>query len=448
MFTFKSLNDSEDAKNRVRIRATGPYDDVLVLFKTFDYTLWIHEHKTFVDGELIKDPVRWYQIFQGRIKENGALASFPELRGVVGALTRNIFQHKECYEWLEGHHHVILQQLLAKLVAIQINTRYMWPYQATILCIEMMLGVLDSYFRETNPGTFAEYYHNFRYQVYLIHILNESDQVCFPTINVLGTHHFIKLRCVPILLLGVAYRPLLADQYVNTPLDFWAHDIQHARRQIQETNRYYDLWIKHRTYYSHRSPFDVVTKLEFYKEMWELTRSLLILLDDEMIDLQMRNLIRMVIFEVVHEKAWPITRFALIRNIQLGYDIFPVENIVVAEGGLISTEDHLFNDPTTLANLLGKLRHGFFDQVNSPIKAIVSERVRTSSCIVKAVELLFDHLGFVGERRYSGEMLLALVQDTANTQEFLNSGHVISVPDDPVVVKGYPHEHRVMEYFL
>jgi outer membrane protein assembly factor BamA len=71
----------------------------------------------------------------------------------------------------------------------------------------------------------------------------------------------IKLRCVPILIMGVVDKPIYADQYLNSPLDFWAHDIQHSKRQIQETERYFDSFIKHNQYYQRRTVFDIITPI-------------------------------------------------------------------------------------------------------------------------------------------------------------------------------------------
>ena len=71
---------------------------------------------------------------------------------------------------------------------------------------------------------------------------------------------------------------------------------------------------------------------------------------------------KLIIFEVVHEKAWPITEKSLCRNIPLRYDEFPVENIKLnEETNKISTFHYLFADPTTIGNVIGKIRSGFYD---------------------------------------------------------------------------------------
>ena len=151
---------------------------------------------------------------------------------------------------------------------------------------------------------------------------------------------------------------------------------------------------------------------------------------DETLSVHMRNAIKMILFEIVHEKAWPMTRFSICRNIQKQYDVFPIENLVVYDGQ-IETEDHKFDDPTTLSNLVNKLRHGFFDPAQNPLNTVLAKSHRTSAFIVEACEHILDYLNLVGPDRYSSETLLALAKDTKNANEFLQSEHEIDIPDVP-----------------
>ena len=76
--------------------------------------------------------------------------------------------------------------------------------------------------------------------------------------------------------MGVVDKPIYVDQYLNSPLDFWAHDIQHSKRQIQETLRYYDVFIKHNNYYNRRTLYDIKTPNQFYKYMEKFTQDKII----------------------------------------------------------------------------------------------------------------------------------------------------------------------------
>ncbi len=188
--------------------------------------------------------------------------------------------------------------------------------------------------------------------------------------------------------------------------------------------------------------------MEFYEEMFNFTNKLNILITDDTVDVQIRNMIRMIIFEIVHEKAWPITRYSICRNIQYKYDIFPIESLKVRED-YITTVDDAFNDPTTLSNLRGKLRHGFYDQINNPMKSIVSEKYRTTKHIVIASEILLDYLKFNDENRYNKQILLALTKDKKNAEEFSNYGSEIKVADEPDIAE-YPENFKEIEikYFI
>ena len=135
----------------------------------------------------------------------------------------------------------------------------------------------------------------------------------------------------------------------------------------------------------------------------------------------------MLVFEVVHEKAWPITEKSLCRNIQLRYDEFPVENIKLVDGR-VTTFHYLFADPTTIGNVCGKLRTGFYDKTSSPHNFIVPIKSRTSRNVAIAANKLLELIGC--EKIPSFEYLLALATDTSAMQEFTDI-ESIDLPNDP-----------------
>jgi hypothetical protein len=329
-----------------------------------------------------------------------------------------------------------------------------------------MLKIIDTYYRVVDTK-YSAYYHNFRYRVYLTYLLDDpiNDYVIMPVMTI-GATDIIKMRCVPILVLGVTNIPVHADQYVNTPLDFWAHDIQHARLQIQETERYYDTIIKHIKYYNSRSPFDLISKNTFYKAMEKFTKEQILPMvlltplnknkEIERTELEKINknikeqneqakLRKILIFEIVHEKAWTITKFSICRNIKLGYDIFPIETMItkcdnkqilfVDDSVLeecpdleFTTIDEEFEDPTTLSNTINKLRHGFYDDPDDTNSIIVDEKYRTSEALVKQALIILERLNC---EPITEEELINLTKNAKNTEEFLQYPKTIKIPDQP-----------------
>ena len=328
--------------DRVDIRVGSPKEEILTVWKTKNYEPIIDEHKIFINN-VYDNPLESYKIMRDKLDAQGPNASFQvEFEGVVAYLTKYLFQDKNCVEWLEKQP-LVSDQLIAALVGIQLETRFMYPYRTTIYVIQRMLSIIDRYHREKPDQELPPYYHNFRYQYYmtLLTDVRRNDIVMLPTCGNVSATGLIKIRCVPIHLLGVVNTPRYADQYWNSPLDFWAHDLNHARRTMLETDWYYDTQIKHRSYNTQRNYFSLPSKFEFYKEMADFTKNVILPIItinkswahrklikekievdtvtkyelEEYIDDGYKALMRLLIFEIVHEKAWPITTLSLLRNI-------------------------------------------------------------------------------------------------------------------------------------
>jgi hypothetical protein len=456
-----------DSEKRIQKRAAKPYDNALVYLQSVDCDKYITEYKDFYKV-MTNEPYKTYSNLRERLNKEGATASFPEFKGIIFYLIKKIFQDKEVNDacksdkTLENFRKILIHEI----IAVMMETRYLYPYKASILLIEQMLKLIDTFYR-VKDDKYTSYYHNFRYRVYLTYLLDNpsNDYVIMPILTI-GATDIIKLRCVPILVLGVTDEPLHADQYTNTPLDFWAHDIQHARRQIQETERYYDLIVKHYKYYDSRSPFDIITKNEFYKLMEKFTKEKILpminlkatkgLSGSELEETKENNekckLRKLLIFEIVHEKAWPITKFSICRNIKLGYDIFPIETVVskcsddmvpVIDEEIVkdcsdlkfTTIDEEFEDPTTLSNTINKLRHGFYDDPDDPNSMIVNKKYRTSEELVNQAEFILKELNCEPMTR---EELINLTKNNKNAEEFLQYPKVIDTPDVPESYREIP----------
>jgi hypothetical protein len=456
-----------DSEKRIKKRAAKPYDNAVNYLKEVNCEKYIDEYKIFYK-KMTSNPYDTYIELRERLDNYGSIASFPEFKGVIFYLIKKIYQDIEFNDFCKSDKTMdnFRMILVHEIVAIMIESRYMYPYKATLLLIEQMLKIIDTFYR-VKETKYTAYYHNFRYRVYLTYLLDNpnNDYLVMPVLTI-GATDIIKLRCVPILVLGVSNEPVHADQYVNTPLDFWAHDMQHARRQIQETERYYDTIVKHLKYYDSRSPFDLISKKSFYKMMEKFTKEKILPmialtplkkkgdLDENELkkingtirDLnEQAKLRKLLLFEIVHEKAWPITKFSVCRNIKLGYDIFPIESMITQCGDekidyvdeeimkscpdlKFTTVDEEFEDPTTLSNTINKLRHGFYDDPDDTNSMIVDEKYRTSDSLVKQAMFILERLDC---EAMTAEELMNLTKNTKNAEEFLQYPKVIKTPDNP-----------------
>lgn len=446
------VDDAIDARDiRVKTRVVKPAEQMEELFLTRDYDADLKEYNEFYKN-LMKNPFDIYLNFRNRLEKDGGSASFPEYKGTVSYLCKKIFQTEEILTFLKSNRPILYQQLIIKLISIQIKTKHMYPYRATIKCIESLLEALDIYYR--TKDSYDHYYHTFRYHAYINLLLDDKSSfphnIVFPCHKPIGSTNLIKLRCVPILLLGVVDQPIKADQYVNTPLDFWSHDVQHARRQIQETLRYFDVYYKHIDYYDYRDLFGINVLDNFYYKMYRFTFDTILPLINkkdvsEEAEMAMRDLIKLIVFEIVHEKAWPITPKSICRNLTLRYDTFPIDNLEIDKDKNITTRIIKFDDPTVLSNVRGKLRAGFYDDTVTTNDKIVDTKYRKSGMIALAAQRLLDVLNC--KNKASLDYLLALTTDKTATQEYLDVPE-IEIRDYPKDEVPYPEDESYDDYEL
>lgn len=126
-------------------------------------------------------------------------------------------------------------------------------------------------------------------------------------------------------------------------------------------------------------------------------------------------------FEIVHEKAWPITIPSLSRNIKLGYDVFPIETLDVdVSRNTISARHDAFQDPTTLSNLYHKLQHGFYDDYGNPNEKMLNPKARISKTISQHLATFAkEFLQHAADPDTNlNELFNSLARDQKNAEEF------------------------------
>lgn len=456
----KKTAQVDERGERIIKRSTNPKNDIINYLETHNFDEVINQHKEYVK-QMIASPVNAYLEFKNRLENYGCEASFPEFEGLIGYLIKALFQNIIIYNWFkQENRYILLEQVIHKIIGLSIEGRFNYPYSSTIYAVEDLLELLDYYYRSTNDKSKEEglhvsekigpYYHIFRYRSYMTTFLCSKEygipnNIIFPTCANISATNLISLRCVPILIMGVIDKPIYVDQYLNTPLDFWAHDIQHSKRQIQETERYYDVFIKHNNYYKRRTLYDIKSPIDFYKYMENFTKTqILPMIDIKTFDSTekkaFKSIKRLIIFEVVHEKAWPITQPSLCRNISLRYDEFPVENIQLdKDSKKISTFHYLFSDPTTIGNVISKLRHGFYDKSKDPKDYIVPKNYRTSANVaICAREIMTD---LKCSKVPNSNFFISLTTDKHALQEFKDLPS-IDTPDNPTDEQPYEQQYQ------
>ena len=436
------IGEVNEASSRIKKRAQDTYTKFLMLFSFNDnpdsnesisrhFDTIIKDHVKYVK-EIAKHPYDSFKEMQNRLIEYGPTASFSkEFKGPVYKLVEAIFRDESNIELIKKNNVLqnLIKLLIHSLLSIQIKNRYYYPYKATILVIEEMLRIVDILSRLKKPDM-PDYYHTLRYKTYLTYLLDDSFEknIIFPTCYDTGATFINKTRCVPIHFLAVNIEESLGDFFINSPLEFFYHDVQHSRRLMQENQRYYDIVIKHQNYYISRSPFTLISMDTFYKEMETFTKELyktdgpLGKKFDTELEKALQQIKKMIVFEVVHEKGWPITKYSLCRNISIGHDYFPVEifdiknDISSTNYEEVSLVDEQYKDPTTLSNLYNKLIHGFFDDPDNPHLIILDPQYRNPKYFAMAALELLNEVKCI--KQTSLGQLMKLTLDEAGASEF------------------------------
>lgn len=90
--------NGKNSIDRIERRTSIPLQKILTYYRTFDFTNWIKEHLHFIN-DLINNPNNItnhrnniFNQLKNRLILKGAIASFPEFRGIIAYLLKAIFQ--------------------------------------------------------------------------------------------------------------------------------------------------------------------------------------------------------------------------------------------------------------------------------------------------------------------------------------------------------------------
>lgn len=132
----------------------------------------------------------------------------------------------------------------------------------------------------------------------------------------------IALRALPVHLLGVVDQPVWADGAIRTPAEFICHDLDHARYKIRQ-----DLLALGHTIpdVTPETPAILEAALPHVRELgdqlWALAPARLALARvlfehlDGLADLPLTQAGEWLLFEIVHEKSFPLDRAILLKEL-------------------------------------------------------------------------------------------------------------------------------------
>lgn len=251
------------------------------------------------------------------------------------------------------------------------------PYIPSLYSIEKIMVIMEPLFINEK----YKHYHSNRY-LYHLHHINKLNYLYVPTTEKISIETLNYLRPYPIGLIGINFDNEYADGYINSPLDYFYHDINHIRRfesaNLQYTNKKKNLIFDDKLYKSFRIESNQI-----------LNRI-------DKLDNYTKKILHIIHFEFTHEFAYTPTRNDLIKalhhNIKLQSpfehmidDNFVEENLEkyrLANYNIISGYNEMNNNynnkiryyfdngPNFIVSCYNKLNQRFYDKNIDPIEKI------------------------------------------------------------------------------
>ena len=350
---------------------------------------------------LIKDPVTVFFEMRERLRRNGIFAEFPEYAPVIHFLKINLHS-PEINALCESNNIFTNLRRHADLALWHVSQSESWyPYISVLKAIYFSLQFFDIYERnkDTSLNESVPLYHEFRYYYYFDKILelsSKGEMVIFPTYLSLGATPFINTRGPPIFIIGVNLGVSHVDEFIQTPAEFFIHDINHSRRLYQNSVLAYEKYG-----YKDRMSLDDYYVMQYRFVQEKLRPLYTVVKSNNETTRDLKQATKIILFEALHEDAEPPLPELLCElilrkpGVPTSFQIIVNENekktknirkVIIPGGGL-------------LAFVKYKLRYGFMDPVKKPNGTsgldtrIASRTARTTDVIAQAAQNLLTSIG-------------------------------------------------------
>jgi hypothetical protein len=389
-----------------------------------------------IEDRVLRDRVGSYQEYSQRLRDKGPNASFPEFKPVVDALladleapwfreiiVKNPTLHYELEEVRTMLFHVNLEFSYEDAARYPYATPFegKYPYRPTWDAIEKAVALFDKVDRLSRPTEVVPLYHFDRYAYHRHKMMADPKVVLIPTTKSLGFNELIQVRSVHIGFVGIATQGFRVDRHYQTPLDFLYHDFNHVRRMVE----YLFQVLRQSKVMTFAEEIALYRSMDNFIENTLMPHLAKIPLKNDREKYAKRAMLRVIVFEILHESALPAQREAIIDDLlrrpgitqpfEVMLERAPPENfnqeaLRTDTGNLRSgsrafrdregqtTNIHFIHDRALalLANVYNKLTHGFFDEATDPKNYVVPAEYRTPQRILEAAKELFRILDFKG----------------------------------------------------
>jgi hypothetical protein len=304
-----------------------------------------------------------------------------------------------------------------------------YPYAYCIRVLVQAMNTIDSiniYFRSLKLGNeewkspYSSVYFKERYHFYLDYLLDNAPNVfILPLLQSIGASGLLWNRCSRIQLCGVVFDEIFVDEDIQSPSNFFWHDINHARRIYQN-----NLWYANKKKISmddlHEKMKTTVKKLMPIRNWLNETNK------------NYESMIKILLFEVVHEDALPFVEDQIEEDL-----LFKSGKCYPYERTFNNDKSSRFNlrfyeqGASTLRTIYNKVRHEFFEQQESN-EIIVKSELRYIKPMIESTYLLLKKVNtksYEVNEEDTKEMLLGLIRDKKFSTH--DSKQLSNLNDDP-----------------
>jgi hypothetical protein len=402
-------------------------------------------------ASLVASPVDLYISYRDRLVKYGQMASFPEFGHTVDfllqemdtervrqAITNNPSLKLEYMEVKNYLFHCNLEFKVQEEVSYPYEAPYAgpYPYRPTLEAIEQAIRLFDKVERLDATSNAVKLYHFDRYCYHKHQLISDSNTVLLPFVVDLSFEDFIRTRSVPLNFVGVVSKTLRVDGHNQSPLDFWYHDLNHARRLYAYTK----LKMK-------QNDATGVNNDAYFRETDDFIQKVILpnfvnhTPDMSEVDRELRKMCSLIIFEIVHETALTLDRESIINDllrpngpqpfeVMGGLSLGDVEELRTPTGNLQSgaslntfdsstpTPINYFLDKTSiglLANVYSKLNHNYYDSSDMISDSVVMSEYRTPEFILSAVRHILGVLQY--EKDLHDDYIIGLILNRDGIKE-------------------------------
>jgi len=402
------------------------FKQIKTKYANIDIQNTIRLHNEYVKN-IIDNGKTIYPSLRTFFHNNPLMTSIPELKYCIDYLKYGLdieFINQKCSE--NAVLEQLRQSLYCSILSVTSDKENNYLYSSTIRVIMKIIDFYDIIIRSIKQV--PPYYHKYRYERFVDYCISQASNglFMFPTFANIGATDLLKLRCYPMFPIGLSLTLTFVDEYEQSPVEFFIHDINHIRRMFDsnildmneknidtsnfdETISYYN-----ESYLCLREIFTImnnntnkktqlregyeyinIPKIEMNKSQTEIRIVHLKrddysnVMNDEPIDLGYSQLIKIIVFEITHEDSLPMHKDVICRSILRNSGIETIFPRIDQYGKVIK---QIELGGSILGFVKYKLRYGFFDDINSPMEQIVKIFYRTDKQILNATQILLKKL--------------------------------------------------------